>query len=171
METMPATTHKRLGIAGLAALILVGLDYLQSAAFTHKLLEDTGLTGVLRWLLPLWLGPSLTIITLACLAIWALYPLVTWFLYPDFQAVILEIQDPDPVPPGPDLYVAIIMSLVNKGWAKSVVHKFDVYAEATNGTTLNAEIFHAPTFPLVFNDGSLGVTYQPDLLWNARTAP
>ncbi len=68
--------RKRFGVVGLVAALLVVLGYLQNASFMHKLLEDVGLTGLLKWLLPPWLGPFVTIFSLAFLALWAFEPLL-----------------------------------------------------------------------------------------------
>jgi hypothetical protein len=68
--------RKRFGIAWLVAAIFVALEYLQNASFMHKLLGDIGLTGLLKWLLPPWLGPVVTIFSLVFLALWAFEPLL-----------------------------------------------------------------------------------------------
>lgn len=67
-------TRKRFGVVGLAAALLLVLEYLQSASFMHKLLEDVSLTGLLAWLLPAWLGPFITVFMLLFLALWAFEP-------------------------------------------------------------------------------------------------
>lgn len=68
--------RNRFGIVGLVAALLLVLEYLQSASFMHKLLEDVGLMGLLKWLLPTWLGPVITVFALLFFALWAFEPVL-----------------------------------------------------------------------------------------------
>jgi hypothetical protein len=106
--------------------------------------------------------------------LWLLYnPLLSaWYhyfpKYPDFDAALWELQEPDPPFAGPDLWAAIVINVANSG-AASTITAWKVEALAVNGATLTVNIVWNDNLRLVFNGSKHCVEYLPEHYIMSRT--